>query len=57
MIIGEAKKSSQVFHVIGCVNLLLEEVLRLTSKAPKKFRFSICKKMDDLDRNSMNLVK
>ena len=36
------------FQVIGKATRLLEEVVRLTSKAPKKYRFSLCKKMDDL---------
>ena len=36
------------FQVIGKATRLLEEVIRLTSKAPKKYRFSVCKKMDDL---------
>lgn len=36
------------FKVSGQVTQLCEEVLRLTSKAPKKFRFSLCQRMDSL---------
>lgn len=40
--------STPHFKVSGQVTQLCEEVFRLTSKAPKKFRFSLCQRMDTL---------
>ncbi|WP_288395898.1 hypothetical protein [uncultured Vagococcus sp.] len=36
------------FKISGQVTQLYEEVIRLTSKAPKKLRFSLCQTIDQL---------
>lgn len=45
---GRHQMKQPHFKVSGQVTQLCEEVLRLTSKAPKKFRFSLCQTMDSL---------